>query len=287
MEYEHLMIERDGHVVTCRMSNPPEQTFTTRMHGELHHFLGSIENDESVRVLVCTGVDDVFIRWMDLTEIQAISQGTSNTAVFDAPGTTAQRTLEVLGQMPAEITPIHQLAIRLQNLKCVSIAAINGQVGGGGCEFSLAFDFRLMKRSSEATFALPQSSFGLVPGGGGAWFALKMLGRAKALDLLLHGEFIAPEEALELGLISRLYSEETYEEEVNAFVGNMANRAPLALRGIKELVNYGTNQEMRNFFNKEVQELGKVITSEDVMHALGMWLSNPDFEAYKPQFKGK
>lgn len=287
MEYRHLKLNRDGHVLTCTMSNPPEQTFTTRMHGELHHLLTTIEQDDTIRVFVCRGEDGVFIRWMDLTELQGISEGTSNKDIYDAPGSKAQDLLEIMSNFPTKLTAIHMLAIRIQNLKCVTIAIIDGVVGGGGCEFSLAFDFRIFKDVPEATFALPQSSFGLVPGGGGAWFCVKMLGRAKALDLLLHGEFMPPREALELGLISRLYAPETFEEETQAFIENMAKRAPLAMRGVKELVNYGTNAELTNFLMKEVDELAKVLFSEDVQQALGMWLANPDIEAYKPEFKGR
>jgi enoyl-CoA hydratase/carnithine racemase len=144
-----------------------------------------------------------------------------------------------------------------------------------------------MKDSPTATFALPQSSFGLVPGGSGGWYALKYLGRAKALDILLHGEFLQPSTALELGLISRLYSEEDFDSEVKAFAEKFAARAPLAMRGIKRLVNAGTNQDQLNFMAQEAKEIMQIIVSEDAQHALDMWLSNPDPEAYTPQFKGK
>lgn len=269
MDYQHLFLERSGHILTCRMHNPPNQTLNVQMLHELHHMLDTIETDEELRVLVVTGTDDVFLRWMELTEIRSISHGEREVAI------------------PTAINANHTLARRIEALPVVTIAAINGNVGGGGCEFSLSFDFRLMKDSPTATFALPQSSFGLVPGGSGAWYALKYLGRAKALDILLHGEFLPPSVALELGLISRLYSEESFDAEVKAFAEKFAARAPLAMRGIKRMVNAGTNQDQLNFMAMESSEISKIIVSEDAKHALDMWMNNPDPEAYKPVFKGK
>ena len=185
MEYKHLKVEKDAHLVKCTMSNPPLQTFNTRMMGELNHLIGTIETDPSVRVFVCTGENGVFLRWMELTELQALAEGRQD--ILDAPGTKAQNLLEIMQQMPSSITPIHQLSMRIQKLDCVTVAAMNGVVGGGGCEFSLSFDFRLMEDIEDGSFALPQTSFGLVPGGGGAWHCIRLLGRAKALDVLLHG----------------------------------------------------------------------------------------------------
>tara|TARA_R110001606_G_scaffold127847_1_gene262227 strand:+ start:21616 stop:22425 length:810 start_codon:yes stop_codon:yes gene_type:complete len=269
MDYQHLILEREGHILTCRMHNPPNQTLNIQMLHELHNMLNGIERDEDLRVLIVTGTDDVFLRWMELTEIQSISQGERQVSI------------------PSAINANHTLARRIEALPVVTIAAINGNVGGGGCEFSLSFDFRLMKDSPTATFALPQSSFGLVPGGSGAWYALKYLGRARALDILLHGEFLQPRTALELGLISRLYSEDEFDAEVKSFAEKFALRAPLAMRGIKRLVNAGTNQDQLNFMAQEATEIAKIIVSDDAQHALGMWISNPDPKSYSPQFKGK
>lgn len=285
MQYRHLNISRDGHVLQCRMSNPPLQTLNSRMLAELHHLLTDIENDTDVRVFVVTGENGVFLRWMDLTEMQAYAEGTREVEVGGRSA--AEEMLEIYQQIPELVSSIHQLALRIQNLRAVTVAAINGVVGGGGCEFSLSFDFRLMMDHPEATFALPQTSFGLVPGGGGAWHCVRLLGRARALDVLLHGEFMAPATALGIGLISRLYPPATYEADVAAFVANMAGRAPLALRGVKALVGFGTSQGQLDFFAREQEELNKVIHSEDVRNALAMWLANPDPAAYQPVFNGR
>lgn len=285
MDYRHLVVSRDGHVITCRMSNPPLQTLNSRMLAELHDLLTQIESDLDVRVFVVTGENGVFLRWMDLNEMQAYAEGTKDQT--DGGPSQAEELLEIYRAIPSSLSRIHELALRIQNLPAVTIAAINGVVGGGGCEFSLSFDFRLMMDHPEGSFALPQTSFGLVPGGGGAWHCVRLLGRARAMDVLLHGEFMPPAKALDLGLISRLYSPETFDADLAAFVANMAGRAPLALRGVKALVNAGTSQGQLEFLARETVELGKVIQSDDVKCALAMWLSNPDPAAYKPVFEGR
>ncbi|MGV7122385.1 enoyl-CoA hydratase/isomerase family protein [Sphingopyxis sp. 550A] len=283
MEYRHIKIERADAVLTCRMSNPPDQVLNRRMLGELHHLLGHVESEADLRVFILTGENDMFLRWMDLNEMQRMAEGQQE----EVAASRAAELFEVQRQIPQVITSIHQLGLRIQNLSAVTVAAINGVVGGGGCELSLAFDFRLMMDHPDATFALPQTSFGLVPGSGGVWHSLHLLGRAKALDLLLHGEFIPPAQALELGLISRLYPAETYQDDVAAFVANIAARAPLALKGVKALVRAWSSQGQLDFYAKENAELAKVIHSEDVKHALGLWLSNPDPAAYFPEFHGR
>jgi len=271
-DYKHLKVTRTDGLLKCNMYNRPEQTLSFALLGELHHLLGTIEQDETISVFVLSGDDenDIFIRWVELTEIKQLGESDPSAEIPSGP-----------------VTAIQQLSLRIQALDAVSIAAINGAVGGGGCELSLAFDFRLMMETEDATFSLPQTSFGLTPGGGGALECVRLLGRAKALDVLLHGEFMPPQQALELGLISRLYPKETYDEDVAAFAGNMAARAPLALRGVKRLVRDGTSHGQLEFYARETEELLKTITSEDAMGAIGMWLANPDLEAYKPVFKGK
>lgn len=274
MDYKFLKAERDGGVLTCSLVNPPLQVFNTPMMEELNHLLSEIERDDSVRILVVTGTDGVFLRWMDLSEMSDHSMD-----------------IQDMTYLPT-FSPIHELGRRIQRLKAVTVAAINGVVGGGGCEFSLSFDFRLMSAdgpdySEPVTFALPQTSFGLTPGGGGAWHCIQLLGRAKALDVLLHGEFMQPEQALELGLISRLYPADTFQEDVDAFVKNMATRAPLALQGVKRLVTFACDQEQLSFYEQEGKELVQSLGSKDARIALTSWLENPDPAAYNPQFTGE
>jgi len=275
MEFKHVELTREGHVLKCKLSNPPLQVFTKKMMEELETVLGQVERDPSIRVFLVTGTDGVFIRWMDLNEMEGHTQVDIST----------------VAHIPV-FSPIHELGLRIQNLNAVTIAAINGAVGGGGCEFSLHFDFRLMSKGGPqypepVTFSLPQSSFGLVPGGGGAWHCIRLLGRAKALDVLLHGEFMSPEQALDLGLISRLYDADAYEKEVQAFVDNMAKRPPLALQGIKRIINQSVKTEQLDIFAHEFKELIKVMQSKDAALALSTWMSNPDPTAYDPLFTGE
>ncbi|MEP3050855.1 MAG: enoyl-CoA hydratase/isomerase family protein [Erythrobacter sp.] len=288
MEYRHLKLEKDGHILTCRMSNPPDQTLTLRMIGELHHLMNEIAHDKSIRVFLCTGEDNTFLRWVQLTELQDEAvKGAGNKGAMEEPDTPEGEQLMLLSQYHNYLGALHQLAMRIQGMPFVTVAAINGNVGGGGCEFSLAFDFRLMKDIPEATFALPQSSFGIVPGGGGVYYALQNMGRARALDLLLHGDFIPAAEALELGMVSRVFSAETYDADVQAFVENFAKRAPLSMRIIKEMVNEATRPGMLESHVREQDGLRKTIYSEDFQHAISMWINNPSFDDYKPVFKGK
>ena len=101
----------------------------------------------------------------------------------------------------------------LTGMKKVVIAAINGHALGGGCELALACDYRLMT-SGKALIGLPEAGLGIIPGAGGTQRLPRLVGLSKALDILLRGKTMSPQEALEIGLVDRLIEPENFQAEV-------------------------------------------------------------------------
>jgi enoyl-CoA hydratase/carnithine racemase len=277
--YKHLLIDTRERVLTCRLSNPPKHTLNVDMLHEINDLLDRLEHDDVTRVVVFTGAaDGVFLRWFELAEIEQIGRQAAASAA------------QAGGEPP--LTIIQALGCRIEQLSQVTIAAINGFAAGGACGLSLCFDFRLMMSGDERyLFGSPQTTFGITTCGGQSVRYVRMLGTARALDLLLHGELLPPHKALEFGLVSRVYPRETYYDDVEKFAANLAARAPLALRGIKKLVRSAPDLQLKQALRHEMTEYAKVIDTQDAKTALGAVaaMENPDpreFGTFSPKFIG-
>jgi enoyl-CoA hydratase len=122
------------------------------------------------------------------------------------------------------------------------IAAVNGDALGEGLELALSCDIRLA--SDGARFGLPQVALGFIPADGGTQRLPRLIGKGKALELILTAETINANEALEIGLISKVFPRENLVSEVEALAQKMANQAPISLRYVKEAVNKGMDMTL-------------------------------------------
>ena len=127
------------------------------------------------------------------------------------------------------------------------IAAVNGVATGGGLDLALACDLRVAGTS--ARFAETYAKIGLLPGGGGAWFLPRLVGRAMALELLLTADFIDANEALRIGLVNHVYADDELQAQARALALRMARMPPLSVRLIKRAVEHGLNGDMAASFD--------------------------------------
>jgi enoyl-CoA hydratase len=165
-------------------------------------------------------------------------------------------------------------------MDAITIAAINGNAAGGGCEITLACDFRLMM-DGEYRYGLPETSVGIIPGAGGTQRLARLLGTAKALDLILHAKTMPPTTALQLGLVHRLYPEESFHAEVDAFVEDIVNRAPVALVAAKHAIHQGIHLPMEEALALEQEQFGKASNTKDAAGVMRALVSGQDISAYK------
>jgi enoyl-CoA hydratase len=277
--YKHLVVEVADRILTCKLHNPPRHTLNHAMLVELEHLLDRLErDDEDIRVVIFTGgTDGIFLRWFELSEIQKV-------------GDEAEKSAESGG---AQLTTAQALGVRIEQLPQVTIAAINGFAAGGACGLALCFDFRLlMSGDPKFMFGLPQTTFGITTCGGQSVRLVRMIGVSKSMDLLLHGTLLPPDEALRIGLVSRVYPRETYFSDVAAFAQNLARRAPLALKGQKKLVREAFDKSMHAGLLNEVVEYTKVVRTDDAKRALAAVnaIEDPDpttFGSWSMDFYGR
>jgi enoyl-CoA hydratase len=259
----HWSAKREGGVVTLAHANPPRHTLTAQGVRELHAALDGLEREADLRALVLTGVGEgVFIAHYEVGELAEAAEAGGRARAAPA----AMRRLH----------PFHELCLRLEALPAPTIAALNGNAAGGGCELALACDFRLMAEGP-FHFGLPETSVGIIPGAGGTQRMARLLGAARALDLILHARLLAPREALELGLLHRVVPAERFRDEVRAFAADLAGRAPIALAASKRAIRRGLELPLAEGLALEQEEFERTMRSEDATGAMRAWLRGERF----------
>jgi enoyl-CoA hydratase len=222
MSYEFITMETMGRVLKLSLNRAPANALGRAFGEELFRAFTEVDQREDVSVVVITSaLEKAFIAGADIKEMAAMDQGQS-------------------GSFSSLLQDAYAL---LPRMKKVVIAAINGHAMGGGCELALACDYRFMARG-KALIGLPEAGLGIVPGAGGTQRLPRLIGISKALDILLRGRVLGPEEALAIGLVDRLFDAEAFADEVMAFATTLASGAGKALGFIKVAVQEGLELPM-------------------------------------------
>ena len=261
-KFNHLRIEDNGNYVICYLSNPPTHTLTASGVNEIHAFLDQIEKRDDLRVLAFTGDgENVFIKHYEVGEL----------------ANTAERNLETKKdkQDPKELHAFHTMLLRLRDLDAIVVAGINGNTAGGGCEFSLGCDLRIMA-DGNFLIGLPETSVGILPGGGGTQRLSRLIGSSRALDLILHAQLVSPKEAFDLGIINKLVSEASFNQELISYCEDLSNRAPIALQQVKKIIHQGLEMTLEESLLVEQKAFDVTMNSKDAARAMRALLNTQE-----------
>ena len=274
-EYENLKVEDHGHVVVCILTNPPTHTFTSKSLMEVHDFLDQMEKKKDLRVLAFTGEgEDVFIKHYEVGELADSAEKNISEAKEVSAGYSP----------PKELHHFHKMLLRLRDIEAIVIAGINGNTAGGGCEFSLGCDLRIMSEGPYA-IGLPETSVGILPGGGGTQRLARLIGSSRALDLILHARLLSPQEAFEFGLINKLVPHERFREELMAYCLDLASRAPIALRQVKKIIHKGLDKTLEEGLLMEQEAFDVTMRSNDAAKAMRSMLDTERDIKERAEFK--
>lgn len=197
--YETIEYVVLNHVAKITLNRPHSfNAFTEQMHLELIHCLKHAEQDTQVRCIVLTGAGKAFSAGQDLKEV--------NSTQVDFGEFLRNRYNPLILQMQESEKPI--------------VAAVNGAAAGAGMSLALACDIRLA--SEKAVFANVFINIGLIPDSGGCYFLPRIVGIGKALELAFTGEKLPAQEALQIGLVSKVYPHETFDREVMEYAEKLA-----------------------------------------------------------------
>ena len=253
-KFKHLRIVDEGQIVTCYLSNPPAHTLTAEGVIEIHKFLDIMEAKKDLRVLAFTGDgDEVFIKHYEVGELAETAEKNLNKTQVNSD--------------PKELHGFHRMLLRLRDLDAIVIAGINGNTAGGGCEFSLGCDLRIMS-DGDYKIGLPETSVGILPGGGGTQRLARLIGASRALDLILHARLLTPQEAESFGIINKIIPHKNFHEGLNHYCQDIANRAPIALSQVKKIIHKGLDMTLEEGLLLEQKAFDITMNSEDAAQAM-------------------
>ena len=267
VDYKYLEIEDQGQIIICYLSNPPTHTLTAQGLMEIHFFLDSLSNNKQLRVLAFTGAgEDVFIRHYEVGELADTAEKNIGQQ---------EETKKPDNNPIKELHGFHKMLLKIRDLDAIVVAGINGNTAGGGCEFSLGCDLRVMS-SGDYFIGLPETSVGILPGGGGTQRLARLIGSSRALDLILHGKLISNVKALEFGIINEILHKESFLQSLKEYCQILANRAPIALREVKRTIHRGMDLPLEEALLLEQEAFNKTMNSKDAAKAMRTMLNSKE-----------
>jgi enoyl-CoA hydratase len=259
--YQFLQTRREGSALVVTMTNPPRNLLNATMVAELTTLAGQLESDEEVRALVLTGgADGIFITHYDVGELSTLSDRMQGATTGDPAG--------------GELHGMHKLLLKLQALPQPVIAAINGTAMGGGCELALACDFRLMADMPGAVIGLPEVRVGILPGAGGTQRMTRLLGVAKAMELMLLGDTLDATSAERVGLIHSAVAPDQLMAEALALAERIAGLPRLSVAMIKQCILRGSEMSLEDGLRFEQDAFWKTMRSEDALRLMRAYLKS-------------
>ena len=256
-KFVHTHVE--DHVGTITIAKPKANTYDIDMMRELDAAIEELRFDDNTRVIVLTsGVPGFFSAGADIEMLKASQPDFK--AMFCLH---CQETLNKFASTPK-----------------IVIAALNGHTVGGGLEIALACDLRMMAKDS-GKIGLPEVTLGVLPGTGGTQRLPRLIGTARALDMMITGKLLTPEEALQVGLVNYVYPKESFAKDVQAYATALAHGPSRAVNLIKRSVMEGIELSLTGGLALERELQNRLFVTQDAKEGLAAFV-----EKRKPSFKG-
>lgn len=257
MTYKMLILQIEDGIGTITLNRPEVlNALNNQVFTELVQAAEEMAQNQAVRVVIITGGDKVFAAGADISQLvitnalEASQDGTSNRA-FNL----------------------------IENLPKPVIAAVAGYALGGGCELALIADVRIA--ADNAQFGLPEIKLGVIPGAGGTQRLPRLIGAARAKELIFSGEFITAEEAWRIGLVNKVVPSDQLFNEAWKMAKRFAGQGAVALRLAKSCINEGLRMDLEAGLHYENKCFSILCATEDKKEGMQAFL-----EKRKPHFQG-
>ena len=260
MAYENIIYETEGNIAIIRFNRPKAlNAINLDVVRDVNKALDEVEADPSLRALILTGAGDkAFVAGADISLMVNLTPLQSREFSI----------------------ALHDMAFRLEGLPIPVIACVNGFALGGGCELAMACTFRVV--SENAQFGLPELGLGVIPGYGGTQRLARIIGKSRALWMMLTGEMMGAEEALDTGLANKVVKSDELMEAVFKVAKTICKKGPLAVKYALIAVQHGIETDLETGLIIESAMTNLVLTSKDKEEGVAAFL-----EKRKPVFQGK
>ncbi len=259
MSYEYILVKEQiaEHIALIQLNRPKElNALNLQLMGEVRDALKALDANDDVRVIIITGNERAFAAGADIKQMS--------------------------GKNAIDMLKIDQFTTwdQIKKTKKPIIAAVSGFALGGGCELVMHCD--CVVASETAQFGQPEIKIGVMPGAGGTQRLPSAVGKALAMEMVLTGEFIGAERALQAGLINKIVPVELLMDETIKMAKNMARNSPIALQMAKESVLKSFESSLSEGLSFERKNFYMLFATEDQKEGMAAFV-----EKRKPDFKGK
>ena len=252
-----VLFEQKENVGILTINKPKANQLSHEVFEGFRTYLDANENNKEIRALIVTGSGErIFCSGADL------SSGMGGLSPVDF----LKRGQDIWNKIEDYPKPV--------------IAAINGHALGGGCELAMACHFRIMKKG--ARIGLTETNLGIIPGYGGTLRYPRLLGREKALELMLLGKQLEAEDALQFGLVGRLSEEGKIIDDALELGNALAKRPPLSVKAILKIISMSASVSPEQHLKVEREELAKLFGTKDMQEGMTAF-----FTKREPVFKGE
>ena len=253
-----VKLEQQGHVGILTIDRQEAlNALNSQVLSDLDAALDQVEANEEIYVVILTGAGRSFVAGADIGEMKQFSS-------IDG------RNFGIHGG---------NVFLKLENLSKPVIAAVNGFALGGGCEISMACDIRLA--SEKAKFGQPEVGLGITPGFGGTQRMPRICGTAHAMELILTADTINAQQALEIGLVSKVVAPEALMDTALELANKIASKAQVAVRAAKQAIRFGLECDMATAATYEALAFGTCFGTEDQKDAMKAFVEKKKLDGFK------
>ena len=257
--YQTLLASLENGIYTVTINRPDKLNALNKdVFTDLNTALDEIEKNPEIKSVIITGAGPkAFVAGADISEFNSLNKEQAKAL--------AKRGQDIFARIENSSKPI--------------VAAVNGFALGGGCELAMSCHFRVA--SENAKFGQPEVNLGLIPGYGGTQRLVQLIGKGKAMELLMSAHMIDAKEAKELGLVNYVTTADTLLENTRKILDVINSKAPLAVAGCIKAAN-AVFDESIDGYKLEIEEFGNAFDTEDMKEGVNAFL-----EKRKAEFKGK